>query len=302
MRRLALAVLACAVAAGPVAFAALEADARTPTGRRQMLFYSDRRVNAMAAEEFERVKRTEPLVYDHPAYDVLQRVGGRIARASGRQEAWEFVLIDSPVANAFALPGGKVAVYAGLLPILRDEAGLAAVIGHEVGHIMARHATERISQATAQGLLGALIAQGVRRSSNRDEWLTAFGLVSTVGFILPYSRRHEAEADEIGILLMARAGYDPRAAPEVWDRMAAEGGRRPPEFLSTHPDPADRAARLRGLLPRAMEEYDRAPEKHPALPIPHEGLRRGDDPGGTGDPDRMPLAEEDEGFRIRIRF
>lgn len=297
-----------------VGLAALTLAAPASAGTLSRLFPSlfppdDEELASMAAGVFEEVKRTEPLVTSGPAYDAVQRVGEAIRDASGRPDlAWEFILIDSPVANAWAMPGGKVAVYTGILPIVEDEAGLAAVMGHEVAHVLRRHTLERLEEMRGVAWAGLATNIATRNSSRRDEWMAAVGGISAVGIVLPYSRRQETEADEEGLLLMARSGYDPRAAPGVWDRMSAKGGRRPPEFLSTHPDPEDRAARLRDLLPTALEEYDRAPEKRPAEPIPYDGLRTGDGPDSLDGDDLRPRyrdegADEGEGeFRIRIRF
>lgn len=189
---------------------------------------------------------------------MVERVGQRIAAASGRDYPWQFALFDDPeVVNAFCLPGGKVAVFTGILPVCQDEAGLAVVIGHEVAHATSRHGAERISQElTAQIALG-LVAAGIDETEWSDETkaivVGALALGAQFLVLLPYSRDHECEADEIGLRFAIRAGYDPRAAPALWERMAALGDQGP-TFLSTHPDPADRAERLRALIPRLVAE------------------------------------------------
>jgi len=203
-------------------------------------------------------------VSENPAWNrMVRRVGERIARVSdlpGLQ--WEFSVIVSEDMNAFCLPGGKVAVYTGILPVAENEAGLAAIIGHEVAHAVARHAGERMSQALIVNLGLSLADLSLQNNQHRQMILAALGLGASVGVMLPYSRAHEAEADEIGILYMARAGYDPREAVFLWDRFAKAGGTRPPPFLSTHPAPEDRTRELQRKVERALKEYDRAPERH----------------------------------------
>lgn len=189
---------------------------------------------------------------------MVERVGQRIAAASGRNYAWQFRLFDAPdVVNAFCLPGGKVAVFTGIMPVCADEHGLAVVLGHEVAHATSRHGAERISQElTAQIALG-LVAAGIEETEWSDDVkaivVGALALGTQFLLLLPYSRDHESEADEIGLRFAIRAGYDPEAAPRFWERMAAQGGQGP-EFLSTHPDPANRAQRLRELIPRLRAE------------------------------------------------
>lgn len=190
--------------------------------------------------------------------DLVKRVGTRIAAATGRTDfQWEFMVIEDPQANAFALPGGKVAVYTGILPITRDEAGLAAVLGHEVAHAVARHGTERVSQnlLVQMGLAGTMAAL-----SNRDP-KTVLGAGAAVGLVLPWSRGQESEADHLGLIYMAKAGYNPSAARDLWIRMAAaaRGHDRPPGFLSTHPSEATRIQQIEAWLPEASQHYRREP-------------------------------------------
>jgi predicted Zn-dependent protease len=175
---------------------------------------------------------------------------------------WEFNVIESDEANAFCLPGGKVAVYTGILPLAQTEAGLAAVIGHEVAHAVARHAGERMSQALLVNLGLSVADISLQNSQHRPLIMAALGLGANVGVLLPYSRKHEAEADEIGTRYMARAGYDPREAVLLWQRFAKAGGPRPPPFLSTHPAPESRAQELEGIAQRALKEYDSAPQRY----------------------------------------
>jgi predicted Zn-dependent protease len=182
---------------------------------------------------------------------------------SGREHevdryGWEFNLIeDDETVNAWCLPGGKVAVYTGILPYTRDENGLAVVLGHEVAHALAGHGNERMSQALLvnMGGIALSVALSQRPGETQQLFMAAYGLGASVGVLLPYSRLHENEADRIGLILMARAGYDPRVAVEFWQRMDEEGSARPPELLSTHPAPQSRIESLRAFVPEAMEHY-----------------------------------------------
>jgi predicted Zn-dependent protease len=199
---------------------------------------------------------------------MVQRVGERIVAAAGRiyperseGYEWEFALIDEPqTANAWALPGGKSAVYSGLLPMTQTEDGLAAVMGHEVCHVLAKHGAERMTHTLMfnLGMSVAQIASQQMGPAEQDAMLQTLGMVGQAGAILPFSRTHESEADHMGLMLAADAGYDPRAAVELWKRMGAGGGERPPEFLSTHPSEETRIAKLTELMPKAMVLYKQA--------------------------------------------
>jgi metalloendopeptidase OMA1, mitochondrial len=243
---------------------------QSPTGRNQLMIFSEAEINAAAETEYAQVKASSRLITSGPRYAAVQRVGRAVADHAARPEyQWEFILIDQDtVVNAWCMPGGKVAVYTGLLPVARDEGGLAAVTAHEIGHVMAQHSNERASYGAVQDILGDQVARSTAGSKYSQAWMAVFGVGSTLGFILPYSRTQESEADEIGIMMMARAGYDPHAAAELWDRMAASGRSGVPLFLSTHPDPAARAAALRKLLPAAMSEYEVAPTRRAATQLP----------------------------------
>ncbi|MEZ5988264.1 MAG: M48 family metallopeptidase [Planctomycetota bacterium] len=169
--------------------------------------------------------------------------------------------LDAPdIVNAWCLPGGKMAVYTGLLPLCPDDDSLAAVMGHEIGHAVARHSGERLSQQRLTELGISLTAAAVDERYQADV-VAALGVGAQLGIVLPYSREHEYEADEIGLILMVKAGYDPRAAVALWDRMAARAGDRGPEFLSTHPFPEKRARRLQSLIPGILERYSGRPQK-----------------------------------------
>jgi predicted Zn-dependent protease len=170
---------------------------------------------------------------------------------------WEYKLIENKEVNAWCLPGGKIVVYSGILPVTRDDAGLATVMGHEVSHALANHGAQRMSAAQLQqfGALGVAVATGGKSAENQQIWQQAYGLTTQYGGMLPFSRSHETEADKIGLTLMAIAGFDPELAISFWERMAASSnGNKPPEFLSTHPADATRIANLRKLIPEAKAE------------------------------------------------
>lgn len=167
---------------------------------------------------------------------------------------WEYKLIEGKEVNAWCMPGGKIVVYSGILPITKDEAGLATVLGHEVSHALANHGAQRMSAAQLQGLgaVGVAIATGKQSEEKQKMWQQYYGIGSQVGVMLPFSRSHETEADKIGLTLMAIAGYNPDQAISFWERMSAKSsGQAPPEFLSTHPSDATRIANLRALIPEA---------------------------------------------------
>ncbi|MFQ6105373.1 MAG: M48 family metallopeptidase, partial [Candidatus Glassbacteria bacterium] len=222
----------------------------------------DNTMNKLGADAYQEVKENEKISEDARINRIVEKVGRRIAAASDRTDyEWEFTVIDDPkTVNAFALPGGKVAVYTGILPIAETEAGLAVVLGHEVAHATARHGAERLSQQLGASLVLNAANFGLRNNENRGIIMAGLGLGTTVGVLLPYSRTHEGEADKIGIRYMARAGYDPREAPRFWKRMNEKaGGSRPPEFLSTHPAPQKRSAKLEKLAVEAMKLYEASP-------------------------------------------
>ncbi|MAW61941.1 MAG: peptidase M48 [Planctomycetes bacterium] len=235
------------------------------TGRTQLNFYSIESEMEMGAEAYEAMLAEERVLTSGKDAQMVSRIGNRVARAAvelypkyASQFDWEFKLIDSPdMVNAWALPGGKCAVYTGLLPVTQDEDSLAVVMGHEVAHAILRHGGERMSQNTAIGvaMVGATIALKDRPSKERNTILGALGVGSTVGIMLPFSRDHESEADEIGLMLAAAAGYDPRKAIGLWERMGAQGGAAPPEWLSTHPSSQTRIKRLSRIMPEALDLY-----------------------------------------------
>ena len=233
------------------------------TGRRSINFVSTSQETQMGAAAFQQMKQESRLSTNKVEIERVERVGENIAKVVGDDlpdAEWEFVVFDSPDLNAFALPGGKVGVYSGLLDVAESDAELATVMGHEIAHVTARHGSERMSQniLVAAGAIGVGVAMKDQSSSERNAALAAYGLGASIGVMLPYSRRHETEADIIGVRYAARAGYDPRAAIDFWQRMerASQGKDKPPEFLSTHPADQTRINNLKEIMPAAVEIYE----------------------------------------------
>lgn len=232
------------------------------TGRRQLNLISAQEEMQLGLSSFQQMKKDTPISKDAAANSMVQRVGRRISAVAPLPNAqWEFVVFESKEANAFCLPGGKVGVYTGILPITRDEAGLAAVIGHEVAHAVARHGAERVSEGlliqTGGGLLGATLSNADPRT--RALTMAAYGLGSKVGRELPHSRSQESEADHIGLIYMARAGYNPEASIAFWQRFAEynrlHGGGGDIWFLRTHPLDETRIRQLQGWMPEVKPQY-----------------------------------------------
>ncbi len=236
------------------------------TGRSQLTLLSANEETQLGLTSFEKMKKETPISKDATANALVQKVGKRIAAIAGPDmpnAQWEFVVFDSKDANAFCLPGGKVGVYTGILPITKDEAGLATVIGHEVAHAVARHGGERVSEAMVIQGVGNLLGAGLSKADPAWQAVasTAYGVGTTVGRELPHSRKQESEADEIGVLYMARAGYNPEAAVQFWQRFAAfnqQQGASTPAFLRTHPTDETRIRQLQQWMPRAKAEFQRA--------------------------------------------
>ncbi|HEX9627930.1 MAG TPA: M48 family metallopeptidase [Acidiferrobacterales bacterium] len=236
------------------------------TGRQQLLLISASEEMQLGLTEFEKLKKDTPISKDAAATALVRKVGQRIAAVAPLPNAqWEFVLFDQPkTPNAFCLPGGKVGIYSGILPITLDETGLATVIGHEVAHAVARHGGERVSQGLLLQLGGQALSAATRSqpAATQNLILGAYGIGAQVGIMLPHSREQELEADRIGLIYMARAGYDPREAVGFWERFKAynekNGGGKNLAFLSTHPLDDVRIARIRALLPQAVAEYQKA--------------------------------------------
>jgi metalloendopeptidase OMA1, mitochondrial len=252
--------------AGALALVAV-ACATTPyTNRTQFMVVSEGQEASLGEQSYRQVLAESKIETDPRVNEIVRRIGERIATAAERPDyQWEFVVIDDPkTVNAFALPGGKVAVYTGMFPVAQTEAGLATVMGHEVAHALARHGAERMSQqmgvqAVGTGLAVALGASGTS-GITQSVAMQAFGLGAQVGVLLPFSRSQESEADHIGLILMAKAGYDPQQAVGFWERMEQNaGGKSPPEYLSTHPDHGTRVNQIQAWLPEAEKYYNANP-------------------------------------------
>jgi predicted Zn-dependent protease len=245
------------------------ACAKVPiTQRKQMNLLPESQLVSMSLSNYRDFLHQHPPVTSGSEVDMVKRVGSKIQSAvtqymnkngyAQRIEGykWEFNLVNSPEVNAWCMPGGKVMVYSGLLPVTQDEGSLAIVMGHEIAHAVARHGNERMSQmliATGIGI-GLDVALSQKPQETRNIFLTAFGVGSGLG-ILAYSRTHESEADKLGLIFAAMAGYDPNLAVSFWQRMAAKGGPKPPELLSTHPSDQRRIADIKAYLPTAMKYY-----------------------------------------------
>ncbi len=250
----------------------LVACATSPTGRNQLLLYSDADLDQMGAASFEQQKKEVPISGDSVANRYVECVAAAIVAQlePGQQSGWEVRVFQSPQVNAFALPGRKIGVYAGLLQVAKTQDQLAAVLGHEVGHVLARHGNERVSQGQLAQMSQAAVAVAVASADMGSETgqmvMAGFGMGAQYGVILPFSRSHESEADTIGLDLMARAGFDPEASVVLWRNMAAaSGGPAPPEWSSTHPSNETRIANLEAHMEAAkgMSAEARAAGRRP---------------------------------------
>jgi len=239
------------------------------TGRNQLNLIPSGEMLSMSFSQYDQFLKENKLSTDAEGTARVKRVGARIEAAvekyfrdngmSSRLNgyAWEFNLVASDQVNAWCMPGGKVVVYEGILPVCQDDAGLAVVMGHEIAHAVAEHGNERMSQALLAQAGGVALSVALKDKPEQTQnlWMTAFGVGTQVGVLLPFSRTQESEADHLGLIFMAMAGYDPNVAVSFWQRMAAEGGGKPPEFLSTHPSDATRIRKIKEELPDAMRYY-----------------------------------------------
>ncbi|MDA3906912.1 MAG: M48 family metallopeptidase [Bacteroidales bacterium] len=239
------------------------------SGRKQLSLLPESNMVSMALTSYEEFLNEHPLSKDLRKTNIVKDVGSDIANAvnlfmkeknmedriAGYE--WEFNLVEENTPNAWCMPGGKVVVYSGLLPIASNDQLLAVVIGHEIAHAVARHGNERMSQGMLLQLGG--IALDVALNEKPDEtrllFQQAYGITSQLAVALPYSRMHETEADQLGLIFIAMAGYNPEVAVEFWQRMSSAGGNKPPEFLSTHPNDETRINNIKGFLPEAMKYY-----------------------------------------------
>jgi predicted Zn-dependent protease len=241
------------------------------TGRQQLNMLPESQLVAMSLTSYNDFLGQNKLSDNRQQTQTVKQVGNNIAdaveaylnenglgsRVAGYE--WEFNLIEDDVPNAWCMPGGKVVVYTGILPITQTDAGLAVVMGHEIAHAIARHGNERMSQGLLieTGGLALAAALDEKPAETQALFMAAYGVGSQVGISLPYSRSHETEADKLGLIFMAMAGYDPGEAIDFWTRMSQSGGQKPPEFLSTHPSDQTRIQNLQAFLPEAMKYYKR---------------------------------------------
>lgn len=240
------------------------------TGRKQLHIIPNSEMLSMSFDGYKQVLKENKLSTNQQQTAMVKNVGSRIKTAvenymrTNHLESelkgfdWEFNLLESTTVNAFCMPGGKVAFYTGIMPICQDEAGIAVVMGHEVAHAIANHGGERMSQGLIQQLGGVALAVALSEKPKETQQLAlaAYGVGSTVFGVLPYSRLHESEADKMGLVFMAMAGYDPHEAPRFWERMVSQSkGQTPPEFLSTHPSHETRIKDLNNYMPEALKYY-----------------------------------------------
>ncbi|WP_136668018.1 M48 family metallopeptidase [Flavobacterium sp. H122] len=246
------------------------ACAKNPfTGKSTMALVPDSQIFPMAFQQYSQFLTENKVIKGTADAKRVESVGMKIKTAAEKwlnangnptylkDYAWEYNLVDSKEVNAWCMPGGKIVVYTGILPITKDEAGMAAVMGHEVAHALANHGQQRMSAGLLQqaGAVGVAVATGNKSQQQQQEFMQYYGLATQLGGMLPFSRAHESEADQIGLLLMAIAGYNPENAVYVWERMSAlAGGQAPPEFLSTHPSNETRIANLKKQIPQVKTE------------------------------------------------
>jgi predicted Zn-dependent protease len=241
------------------------------TGRKQLNLVPNSTMLSMSFQQYDEFLKSNKLSDNPEQTAMVKGVGTRIQSAVESYFAqknmsselkdykWEFNLVESEDVNAWCMPGGKVVVYTGILPITKDENGLAVVMGHEIAHAIAQHGNERMSQGLITELGGMALSTALQEKPEKTQqlWMTAFGLGAQVGVLLPYSRLQESEADHLGLIFMAMAGYDPHTALDFWERMAKmQSGQAPPEFLSTHPSDETRINKIKELIPEAMQYYN----------------------------------------------
>jgi len=239
------------------------------TGRRQLSLVSDSEMLSMSAGQYDQFKKENKMSSDSGETNEVKRVGRNIQNAvttyfAGHkmsQElngfAWEFNLVENKEANAWCMPGGKVMVYSGILPFTQNDTGLAVVMGHEIAHAVAKHSNERMSQALVAQLGGQTLAAALQQKSQQTQqiWMSVFGVGVQLDAVLPYNRLQESEADHLGLIFMAMAGYDPNGAVEFWHRMSQNAGAKSAEFLSTHPSDANRIRKIKSEIKAAMKYY-----------------------------------------------
>jgi len=255
----------------PIALILILSCATAPvTGRKQLLLIPSAELNTMSFQQYSEFISSNKLSTDKQQTAMVKEVGHKIQGAVERYFAqqgnsshlrgyeWEFNLVEDSAVNAWCMPGGKVVVYTGILPVTKDATGLAVVMGHEIAHAVANHGNERMSQGLVTQLGGMALAKALetKKEETQNLFLTAYGVGATIGVLLPYSRTQESESDHLGLIFMAMAGYNPNEAVSFWERMAAGKSGAPPEFLSTHPSDETRIKKIKEALPEAMKYYN----------------------------------------------
>jgi predicted Zn-dependent protease len=235
------------------------------TGRSQLILVNQSEISSMAAGEFAKMKK----VPNDPRLERIRSIGLKIVEVARREDKyrvlppanqWQFAIIDDESPNAFAMPGGKIGFNKGMFAYAPSDEDIAVILGHEVSHVLARHSSERISQNLLAQVGAITLDEATKNESAavRRAWMSGFGLGAQVGVLLPFSRAHEEEADYLGIIFMARAGYNPEAAPAFWQRFAKAGAKKPPEFFSTHPADETRVRKLQAWLPEAKAQMPKS--------------------------------------------
>ena len=253
-----------------LAFAVYYCSTVPITGRSQLNLIPALEINALSFQQYDEFLKQNKLSTDANKTAMVKRIGVNVQKAVEtyfaqnnlskelQGYAWDFNLVENPEVNAWRMPGGKVVVYTGILPITQDETGLAVVMGHEIAHAIAQHGGERMSQGLLQELGGMALSVALKDEPELTQnlFMTAYGVGTTIGVMLPFSRTHESEADRLGLIFMSMAGYNPNVAVDFWTRMSqSKGGASPPEFLSTHPSDETRIANIKKHLPEALKYY-----------------------------------------------
>ncbi|NPD46296.1 M48 family metallopeptidase [Lentimicrobium sp. S6] len=268
------------------------------TGRSQLNMIPSSEMLSMSFQQYDQFLAENQASQDQANAQMVKRVGQKIQAAveqylqqNGYADLlegyeWEFNLVDNEQVNAWCMPGGKVVVYTGILPITKDETGLAVVMGHEIAHAVAEHGNERMSQQLMQqaGATGLMLALSEKPAETQMIWSTVYGYGSQYAVMLPYSRTHESEADHLGLIFMSMAGYNPQEAPAFWERMSSVGGAKPPEILSTHPSDDTRISNLNKWMPEAMTYYNKSGGTSTGVNSNTSGSNNSNNSGTNGKP------------------
>jgi len=263
MRRLSIFPIAIALVVIAFQFCSSPKFKNPETGKSHKVALSPQQESMLGLESYKEVLAGSQVVENGPEYEMVNRVARKLIPATGdagKDFEWHVSLVKNPQINAFCLPGGKIVVFTGILAVTRTEAGLAAVMGHEIAHATSRHGAQRLFKhsVTQTALMGASMSLGNLDSRERQTVMALLGAGAQFGVMLPFGRSDEVEADQIGLLYMARAGFDPREAVNFWQRMSEAGGNQPPEFMSTHPSHGTRVQNLQEAMPKAMAEFEKS--------------------------------------------